>query len=148
MTKLPSDFHVQIHRQSADRRGVVLAAALVAFLATAAVLFALLKTVVNHQREVRDQRQSLQAQALADAGIDRGVAQLRRSDAYRGETWHVPDSQLDGTATADVEIRVEAVADHPDQLHLFVQADYPSDPIHRARQSRQATIKLKSPQSE
>ena len=39
------------HRPTSARRGVVLAAALVAFLATAAVLFAMLKMVVNHQRK-------------------------------------------------------------------------------------------------
>ena len=76
------------------------------------------------------------------AGIDRAVAQLRKSDSYRGETWHVPADELVGLEAAEVQIRVEPVAEKPDELHLTVEARDPSDPIHCVKQTREATIHL------
>jgi len=125
------------------RRGAVLAAALVEFLVAAAILFGVLQDVVRHHRQLLTGRQQLQTQWLAQAGVDRAVAQLRKSADYRGETWRVPADELDGVAPAEVKIHLESVADQPDDLRLRVDAEYPTDSVHCSQQTREATIHLK-----
>ncbi|HEY2827919.1 MAG TPA: hypothetical protein VGJ04_09990 [Pirellulales bacterium] len=125
------------------RRGAVLVAALVEFIVAAAILFAVLQAVVGHQRQLLAGRQQIQAQWLAQAGIDRAVAQLQKSPDYRGETWRVSADELDGIAPAEVQIRLETVPERTDDLHLSVQAKYPADSVHCVQQTRETTIHLK-----
>jgi Tfp pilus assembly protein PilX len=132
-----------ISRSARERRGAVLALALVVFLLCTAILCTLLQGVVNHERQVRDHRQIDQAAWLADAGINRAVAQLRQTDTYRGETWSVSADDLGGAAGGKVTIEVEASDQQPGAMHLTVQADFPDDAVHRIRQSRETTIHLK-----
>lgn len=126
---------------AARRRGTVVAAALVEFVVAAAILFGVLQSVVGHDRQMIKARHEVQAQWLAQAGIDRAVAQLRKSESYRGEIWHVPADELDGLDAAEVQIRVEP-AEKSGELHLAVEARNPSDPIHGVKQTREATIHL------
>jgi hypothetical protein len=135
---------LSINRRASERRGVVLAVALVVFLLCTAILCTLLQGVINHERQVRDHRQLDQARWLADAGIDRAIAQVRQSDTYRGETWKVSADELGGAADGSVTITVDAVEEHPGELHVMAQADYPDYDVHRVRQSRETTIHLKS----
>jgi type II secretory pathway component PulK len=132
----------QRRSDAARRRGTVIAAALVEFLVAAAILFAVLQSVVGHHRQLLKARHEVQAQWLAQAGIDRAVAQLGKSASYQGETWHVPAEELDGMDAAEVQIRVERVAENSDELHLTVEARDPSDPIHCVKQTREVTIHL------
>jgi len=135
-----------MNRSASQRRGMVLAAALVVFLLCTAMVCTLLQGVINHERQVRDHRQLDQARWLADAGIDRAIAQVRQSDAYRGETWKVSADELGGIADGKVTITVQAVDEHLGELRVTAQADYPDDDVHRVRQSRETTIHLKSPE--
>jgi Tfp pilus assembly protein PilX len=128
---------------AARRRGAILAAAMVEFVVVAAILFAVLQSVVSYHRRLITGRQQLQSQWLAQAGFDRAVAQLRNSADYRGETWRVPSTELEGTMSGAVQIRVESVADKPDDLHVVVQANYPDDSIHGSQQTREAIVHLK-----
>ena len=130
-------------QRASERRGVVLAVALVFFLLCSAILCTLLQTVVNHERQVRDHRQIDQARCLADAAIDRAVAQSRQADTYRGETWKIPAGEIGGAADGEVSIRVEINEQQPGQARVVAQADYPSGSVHRIRQSRETTIHLK-----
>jgi type II secretory pathway component PulK len=120
----------------------VLAAALVEFLIVVAILFAVLQDVVHHHRQLLIGRQQLQAVWLAQAGVDRAVAQLRASPDYRGETWRVPADDLDGFGAAEVQIRLQPIADKSSDLHLTVEAEYPTDSTRRSQQTREATIHL------
>ncbi|HTQ39137.1 MAG TPA: hypothetical protein VMJ32_08910 [Pirellulales bacterium] len=124
------------------RRGAALAIALVAFMAATAILFTVLRATVGHQQQIFANRQQLQAESLAQAGIARAVAKLRSSRDYTGETWHVPADQLDGVSPGVVEIHVAAVSDQSNQLHIAVRADFPSDSAHRSRQSRETTLNI------
>jgi len=126
-----------------ERRGAVLALALIVFLLCVTILCTLLQSVVNHERQVRDRRQIDQAAWLADAGINRAAAQLRQSASYRGETWNVSADELGGAASGKVTIEVKASDQQSAALHVTAQADYPDDAVHRIRQSRETTIHLK-----
>jgi hypothetical protein len=130
---------IVFHRRS----GAVLVAAVIALLTAAVILFGVLKAAVNHYRQLRTNRYAVQAEALANAGIDRAIAQLRRSEKYQGEVWKLAPEDLDNTAPGEVTIQIDPATKYPDSLHVKVQADYPSDTEQRARKSRETIIHLK-----
>jgi type II secretory pathway component PulK len=89
------------------RRGVALMIAL-AVLTLLLVLAALLtRAAVHGQRETRFQERRLQADFLAEAGLERAVAQLQKVPQYPGETWHVSasDSGLDDDCDILIKLR-------------------------------------------
>ncbi len=128
---------------SKARKAAVLAAAVAALAIATIILFGVLKAAVNHQREIRTQRYQLQADVLANAGLNHAMAQLRKTGSYQGETWRLAADELDGSGPAEVSIRVETVSNQPDDLHITAQADYPSDTEHRARKTHATTIHRK-----
>jgi hypothetical protein len=52
---------------------------------------------------------------------------------------------MDGKQSAKASIHVENVAGRPDSRSVRVEADYPDDPVHRARCTKEITIDLKKP---
>jgi hypothetical protein len=112
----------------------------------------LLKIGVAHRDRVRAQERSLQAEWLAQAGIDRALARLSSSAGYAGETWVLSASDLgwpaaasnDSDKTAVVRIMVETSPSGANQRLIKVQADFPPDPPHRARHSAQMLVELGS----
>jgi type II secretory pathway component PulK len=118
-----------------SRQGVALVAAVVAFALAATILFYLLKTTLDQQRQMLLHRQEVQADWLAAAGIDRAIAQLKEFPDYTGETWRIPAEQLNNTTPAEVVIKVKT-SDLVNQRKITVQADYPADTIHRSRKTR------------
>jgi len=131
-------------------------AVLVCLLIITMISGALLKIGVAHRDFVRSQERKLQAEWLAQSGIDRAVARLAAQPDYTGETWKLtprdlnlsepePDSASSGPA-ALVHIAVEGPQDPgtaPRRL-IKVQADYPPDAPQRARHSTQVLVELNS----
>jgi type II secretory pathway component PulK len=140
--------HVSDRRfvEASSRRGLALAVALVAFVAAAAILFTVLRTMVNHERALRDEQFTVQARLLAQAGLDRGLANLRHSVAFRSETWRLEPSELNDIGPAEVQISVEPVADQTNEFQISAAADFPSGAEHRAHQTQTAIVRL--PKSE
>jgi hypothetical protein len=115
---------------------------------------ALLKVGIAHRDQVRAQGHKLQAEWLAQSGIDRAIDRLAAKPDYTGETWELSDRDLDlaelssaqpGPA-AVVRINVErpsAVGAGAAVMRLIkVQADYPPDPPRRTRHSMQIQVEL------
>jgi type II secretory pathway component PulK len=124
------------------RRGAILIVALVC-LAVAAVLFVVLAKQAATEHRVSQSRQwAVQAQWLAEAGVERAVARLAADAAYNGETWSISAEQLASPSSAVVRIRTEAIDDQPDRRIIHVEADYPNDLQHRARQIKQITADI------
>jgi hypothetical protein len=140
---MTSAVHTHKKRRSSARRGAVLAVALVAFVAAAAILFTILQAALRQHRQVRDQQNLVQARLLAQAGVDRGLAKLRQSSAFRAETWRLEPSEFDGLGPAEVRIQVEPMAGQPAEFRISAEADFPSDTEHRAQQTQTATVRLK-----
>ena len=124
------------------RRGTVLIVVLVC-LAVASVLFVVLAKQATLEHRVAQTRQwAVQAQWLAEAGVERAVARLAANAAYTGETWNVSAEELAGRNGAVVRIRAETIADQPDRRTIRVEADYPDDPHHRCRQIKEITADI------
>jgi Tfp pilus assembly protein PilV len=141
-------------RARPPRRGLTAVAVLVCLLIVTMISGALLKIGVAHRDFVRSQERRLQAEWLAQSGIDRALARLAAQPDYTGETWKLgprdldrsePDSATSGPA-AVVHITVERPenAGAAPQRLIRVQADYPPDAPHRARHSTQILVELNS----
>jgi type II secretory pathway component PulK len=122
------------------RKGVVLAAALIAFAVVTATLFAILKGVASQHHELQREMQVVQADYLADAGLQRALTQLQRDSSYHGETWRLSEDEFDGVTSGTVLIEVNRSSGNDAAITIRSQADYPNDEIHRIRKTREITI--------
>jgi Tfp pilus assembly protein PilX len=127
-----------VHR----RRGAVLALVLVCLMVAMALLVSIAKLAAGGRRMVQAEAQQVQAAWLAESGLQRAAAQLAADPDYQGETWSLPAELLPGTRPAAVKIEVQPVPAQPDQRLVRVQADYPDDPQHRARHTKQALVQV------
>jgi Tfp pilus assembly protein PilV len=122
------------------RSGAALIAVLIA-LTVATVLFGtLLRSSAQERAAVRRHQHALQAEYLAEGGIELAAARLAADNQYAGETWQVAAGQFGGKEAGRVEIRVEPVEGQPHKRVVQITADYPDDPLRRARESKQITL--------
>lgn len=134
------------------RRGITSVAVLICLLVITLMSGVLFKIGVAHRAQVRAQERQLQAQWLAQAGLDRALFRLAASPGYTGETWQIAPGDLTPNATdgaghklaAVVRIKVEPAGASREAKRIKVQADYPPDPPRRARHSLQMQVELGS----
>ena len=105
----------------------------------------LLKVALARRAEVATEERKLQAEWLAESGLERASSRLATSGDYSGETWEIRSQELGNRGTGQVVIQVERVADHPDRRKVHVQADYPSGASLRSRQSKELFVQVTSP---
>jgi type II secretory pathway component PulK len=110
-----------------------------------AIFFSALKMIAVQRQSVELQTRQIQAGWLAESAVERACARLSAEANYRGETWNIPATDLGGRDGATVAIRVDDLADKPDRRTIRVEADYPTEPDQRTRQSREVTVPLKGP---
>src|SRR5687768_2951716 len=96
-------------RINGNRRGAVLVAVLVVMMVASLLFGAMLRTNRDEHRLLRIYQQRLQAQELAQAGLERAAARLAGDDAYAGEIWQIPAAELTGADPAAVAIEVQNV---------------------------------------
>lgn len=119
------------HRRR-PRQGAVLIAVIVCTILVSVVTAGMLQTVLRRRLELRRAQWRQQASWLVQSGLERAVAQLDRDPQFRGETWRPV-----GDSGGVVRITLQ---DQNDGLLIEVQADYPDDPLQRARQTQQLQL--------
>jgi hypothetical protein len=139
------------------RRGLTAVAVLVCLVVITLVSGVLLKLGLAHRDQVRSQEQRLQAEWLAESGIDRALARLASDPGYAGETWKLTRRdlglpELPGTEegpAAVVTIKVEPAGSPGNSAAQLVkvQADYPPDLPRRTRHSTQIRLERNSPKT-
>ncbi len=112
----------------------------------ATMFLSVLRLVAVQRQSVELQFRQTQAAWLAESAVERAKAKLSAEAGYRGETWNVSPHDLGGRDGAAVAIHVDDVAGKPDRRKIHVEADYPVDPLQRARQVRDAIVSIPSPQ--
>lgn len=122
------------------RRGIVLFIAIVATAMAALVFMAILKTAVAERRAMETRQWQEQAAWLAESGARRAAAKLEADPDYQGETWTIPADELGGEDAAVVQIEIAPDDEHADRRRVRVEADYPDDPTHRARWSKETAV--------
>jgi hypothetical protein len=129
----------RIHSNN-DRRAVVLMSVLVC-MAIAMVLFlAWLKTAAMERKQLSAQQDRLQAELLADAGLDRAAAQLQSKGDYSGEIWQIGAEAFAGRGAATVTIQVKPLEENDTSHIVQAVAEYPVGTDTRVRRSKQITI--------
>lgn len=116
-------------RQSSPRRGGALIIALVLLTVASALGVIVVRSVILHARQLQRTPWRLQAEALAEAGLNRAAAQLRTIPDYTGETWQIPAADLGEPFAARVDIRRDAAG-------VTVTVLYPDRPTDRVQLTR------------
>ena len=132
-----------LHRREhvgAARRSAVLIVVLVCLAIAAAMGVVLVKLAATGRQSMQAQGWRMQAQWLAESGLERAAARLAADPKYSNETWTIAAEELGGDAGGVVRIRAEAVADQPNRRLVSVEADYPDDPQHRVRCNKQIVV--------
>ena len=130
------------------RRGVIVIVVIVCLMVAAAIIVLVARQAGMQRRTQRTSHWGVQAEWLAEAGIERAAARLAANAAYVGETWHIAAADLGGDDAAEVRIKTEAIANHPGQRMIRVEADYPIAPELRCRRVKQMLVdreKMASP---
>ena len=142
--------------QGRSCRGFTTVAVLVCLIVVTIIVAALLKVGLAQRDQVRSQERKLQAEWLAESGLDRALARLAADEKYAGEEWSIPMQELasaGGRAPGQnvgelakpagiVTIRVNEVAQHARRRLIHVQADCPVEPPMRVRHTRQVLIDI------
>jgi hypothetical protein len=117
-------------------------AALVCLLVMTLICGSLLRTIQTQRALLRSEERRLQADWLAESGLERACARLANDAEYQGENWSLTGNQMGGKEDATVTIHVAARPgkDGVRQRLVNVQADYPRDPVRRVRVRRQALV--------
>jgi type II secretory pathway component PulK len=134
-------------QRTGQRRGAVLAVALVCLLVVVTILSGMLRNAVRARRQLHAERDLRQTQLLLEAGLDRAAAALRRSPEYRGETWNIPAKEILGQGDGQVVIETVA-ADAAAGRQVRVSAEYPAGSEVSVRRSRTFTVQLERTQNE
>jgi Tfp pilus assembly protein PilX len=123
------------------RPGFVTLTAVVLLAIVGALMAVWLRNLDVERRQTQLAQRETQAAVLAEAGIQRGISHLRKDSKYAGETWHVPAIDLAGQDDAIVTIRITPTLDVASDTTIEAVADYPTDPLRRARRIERLSFK-------
>jgi Tfp pilus assembly protein PilX len=145
-----------VSRMRRPPRGMTVVAILVCLVVITLIGGAVLKVGLAHRALIRSQEHQLQAEWLAESGVQRALARLAVEREYGGESWSISAADLGlpeqppttGTAekshrsAAVVTIAIERVPGGAARRWVRVQADYPRDAPQRSRHTKQVMIDL------
>jgi hypothetical protein len=106
------------------------------------LLTALLRLAVTHHRQVQYEQMRLQADWLAEAGVERAVYSLTEDAEYGGETWTVTADDLGGVDSGQVDIQVSRSADDGGVVQVHVEAKYPAVGLRFATRTKQIPVTM------
>lgn len=129
-------------RHRRRQRGAMIVPVLICFVLIMLISAALLQFVVAERVLNRQEERRLQAEWLAEAGLERAAARLSESRDYQGETWDIAAKELGGQDAGRVTITVETKKGERALRQVTVLADYPVVPERRARHRRSLEIDL------
>src|SRR5262249_50412500 len=105
-------------------RGLTAVAVLVCLVIITMISGAILKVGLAQRDQVRSQERRLQAEWLAESGIQRALARLALEPDYRGESWEISAQELGSSEPALVTISVDRLVNHPARRRVRARADY------------------------
>src|SRR3954469_16820927 len=98
-------------RRGKLRSGVVLVTIIVLIVVSLALFGLWTKSIVREHDRLSLQQFRVQAERLAEAGIERARARRSADAAYSEETWSVPAAELDNVHAGQVRIHVTPIQD-------------------------------------
>ena len=122
-------------RQPPRRRGAMLVVALACLAIVMAIIGVMLQGALRARRQLHVERDLRQVELLLEAGLDRAAFQLASDDAYAGETWRIPASDLLGRGDGEVVIVATRSGD-AEPWRVRVAAEYPVGTPKSVRRTR------------
>ena len=90
-----------------NRRGAVTIVALLTLLILAGMLGQHVRRVLMERRQFRQEVLHLQAEKLAEAGIELAASSWQKDPSWSGTTWNLPTGTIHQTNSAEVVIRLQ-----------------------------------------
>jgi Tfp pilus assembly protein PilX len=129
-------------RATSRRNGAFLVVAMICLVLSTVLVGAVLTLVRSQHRQMVQEQLRLQAEWLAESGLERAVSQLHADSTYTHETWSIAAGELGGGDAGAVTIRIEPVENQPQHRIVHVEAVYPTGSTQAVRRTRQTTIVL------
>jgi len=104
----------------------------------------LVRTLAAKRQLLRNEAQRIQAEWLAEAGVERAAAKLRTNDETASETWNIPADELGGRGAGKVTITLEESKPDSMRRHVRIEAEYPVDEASKAVVHREFDVNLDS----
>ncbi len=121
------------------RRGVIAVMMLACLLVAALMGAAIVTQSLMARRLAADEERRLQADWLAESGLERAAVRLAADPSYAGETWAIGPEVLGGRYPGEVVIAVAVDGDGQGR-RVRVAARYPSDAVRAAQRTKQRVI--------
>jgi len=138
----PKDRPATRSAQRAPRTGSILIAVLAVLTLIMMLLGVWLKNLAMGRQEIRQQQHSVQADYLVQSAVNRAKARLHADQAYAGENWQIEPGALAGKEPASVSIKVEPVADRPQERLVEAMVQLPSQGPGRTQRTQKSKITL------
>jgi hypothetical protein len=120
----------------------VVVVAMIVLLLVSMIGVSLVRLALAQQKQVHREQIRLQAEWLAEAGLNRGAARLAADPEYTGEDWRIAPEALKTRRGGLVKIGVEPDEPQTAEATLRVTATFPVETEHRAQVSRAVRISL------
>ncbi len=149
----PSPSAVPQTKRSRRRDGIVLIAALMCLMVSSLAVASIFRIVRTQRRQTTQRAVELQASWLAEAGIQRAIAQLAVHPAYDGENWRidvpfsraVPGDRPASNTTGNVgQVQITVERNDTELQRLAVIAEYPFAAANQVRKSITWSISTQS----
>ena len=127
--------HCRTQQQPHRRRGALLIIAMVVLIVVSTVSASIIQSSLTRHRQAKRHQNQMQAEWLAEAGLQRALFQLGKNKGYTGETWSVPQQAIITPAEAVVTITVEA------NKNITVVATYPQSNDYRSSIIKTVSLK-------
>ena len=113
-----------MHARSRQRHGISILLVLICLIVVTGAVAAMLRNLTLVNRQAKQRRFAVQADWLAESGMERAAAALVRDVDYRKEVWNVTDPTW-GQRSGQVEIKVEPHKAEADRVRVTSAATFP-----------------------
>ena len=127
-----------------SRRGAILVVALICLTLSTLLLGSLLKSAILHRKQMRYEEYRLQAEWLAESGLERTADRLAENADYPGESWRIDADQFNGQHAALVTINIDRPKDRPGIRIAKIVATYPANVRRYTRRTMHVEFQIEN----
>jgi hypothetical protein len=85
----------------------------------------IVRSLAARRQMLRGEEQRIQAEWLAEAGLERAAAKLSATGDDKPETWNITDDELGGRGAGRVTIRWDEATPDTQDRRVHIEAEYP-----------------------
>ena len=115
---------------------------MICLLVSSLIVGALLKLALMQSRQLVQERCRVQAEWLADSGLERAASRLAADPNYGGEIWSIEPDGIGGQDAGLVTIKVEKDRLQTQNRSVTIEAVYPADGPSQVRRRLAATVAI------